>query len=360
MHKNKRYKKGIYTSIIGIILNFIIGFIKILLSLKTHSISILTDAVNNLTDMTSSIITMVGFKLSTKKPTKTHPYGYARYEYISAFIISIFMLVMSTTFVIKSINKIINPEKLIINNVTFIVLFITLIIKIIQMYLYKITSKKINSSALKASSIETRNDVMTNASIIISMIVMKKYNINIDGYIGLIVSMILLISSLKTSKEMLELLVGKIPNDEKIKEIKNQILSYKNVEDIHNLMIHNYGVGIDYITVHIEINSKINIMKIHELTNKIEKDFKKKDINITIHIDPIIHNDKTNKLKNKISKKIKNIDKNLVINDFIINEKNIFFNLIIPYDKEYTIEYIKEHLSNDYNYEINIERPYCE
>lgn len=359
MHKNKRNKKGIMIGLIGIILNFILGLIKVFLSFKTHSISILADALNNLTDMTSSFLTIIGFKLGNKKPTKTHPYGYARYEYISGFTISIFMIAMSILFVIKSINKIINPEKLIINNVTFIILFITLIAKIFQMILYKNMSVKLSSASLKATSIETRNDVITNLSILISMIIMKNYNINIDGYIGLIVSSILVISSLKTSKEMIELLIGKIPNEEKIKEIKDIIYSYEGIKDIHNLMIHNYGVGIDYITVHIEIDSKMNIMSMHELTNKIEKDFKKNNTNITIHIDPIIYNKKINKLKNKINKRIQNIDKNLIINDFRINKNKVFFNLIIPHDKEYSIEFITKHLLNDYNYEINIDRPYC-
>ena len=287
MHKNKRYKKGIYTSIIGIILNFIIGFIKVVLSLKTHSISILTDAVNNLTDMTSSIITIIGFKLSAKKPTKTHPYGYARYEYISAFVISIFMIIMSFIFVIKSINKIISPEELIINNVTFIILFITLIIKIIQMYLYKTTSKKINSSSLKASSIETRNDVITNASIIISMIIMKKYNINIDGYIGLIVSMILLISSLKTSKEILDFLVGIKPSEEKVKYIKDKVLSFNEIKEITNLKIHNYGINVDFVTIHVKAYYNKKIIK---LINTIKEEFKRENIDITIQIDKLLKN----------------------------------------------------------------------
>lgn len=359
MHKNKRNKKGILVSLIGIILNFILGLIKVFLSFKTHSISILADALNNLTDMTSSFLTIIGFKLGNKKPTKTHPYGYARYEYISAFTISLFMIMMSITFVIKSINKIINPEDLIINNITFIILTITLILKVIQMILYKRMSNKLNSASLKATSIETRNDVITNASILISMVIMKNYSINIDGYIGLIVSLIILFSSLKTCKDTLELLVGKIPEEEKIKNIKNKILSYNNIESIHNLMIHNYGVGIDYITVHIEVNSKIDIMTIHELSNKIEKDFKKNNMNITIHIDPIIYNKKINNLKNKINKRIKRIDESLLINDFRIKNNKILFNLIIPHDKEYNIDFIKENLLNEYNYEINIERPYC-
>lgn len=285
MHKKERNKKGIIVSFIGIFLNFILGLIKIILSFKTHSISILTDAVNNLTDMTSSIITMIGFKLSSKKPNKKHPFGYARYEYIAGFIISSIMLVMSVTFVIKSINKIINPEKLIINNLTFIILFITLIVKILQMILYKKSSIKLKSSSLKAASIETRNDVITNASILISMFIMKIYNINIDGYIGLIVSIILVYSSIKTLKEMMDFLVGIKPSDEKIKYIKDKILSFKEIKEITNIKIHNYGINVDYVTINIKAYSNKKLIKLISL---IKEEFEKENIDITIQIDKLL------------------------------------------------------------------------
>lgn len=285
MHKNKRNKKGIIVSLIGIFLNFILGLVKVLLSLKTHSISILTDAVNNLTDMTSSLITMIGFKLSSKKPNKNHPFGYARYEYIAAFIISSLMLVMSTTFVIKSINKIIKPEKLIINNITFIILFITLVVKILQMQLYKKTSIKIKSSSLKAASIETRNDVITNISILISMFIMKTYNVNIDGYIGLIVSTILVYSSIKTLKETTDYLIGIKPSDDKVKYIKDKILSFNEIKEITNIKIHNYGINVDYVTIHIKAYSSKKIIKLISL---IKEEFQKENIDITIQIDKLL------------------------------------------------------------------------
>lgn len=304
MDNQKRCKEGVKVGIVGIILNLILGIIKIILGICVNSISILADAFNNLTDMTSSILTIVGFKLSNKKPTQTHPYGYARYEYISGLLISVFMVIMSSIFVIESLIKVINPEKILINKMIYIILFITLLIKIIQMLYYLKMTKKISSISLKATTIETRNDIITNISILISMYIMNIYNINIDGLIGLIVSLILVLSSIKMFKETVYPLIGIVPNEEKIKNIENILLSYKQVQGIHDLMIHNYGVGIDYITVHIEIESNLSIIEMQKLTNKIEKDFKKNDLNINIHVDPIKKNQVNKKWLTKQFKRV--------------------------------------------------------
>lgn len=304
MDNQKRCKEGVKVGIVGIILNLILGIIKIILGICVNSISILADAFNNLTDMTSSILTIVGFKLSNKKPTQTHPYGYARYEYISGLLISVFMVIMSSIFVIESLIKVINPEKILINKMIYIILFITLLIKIIQMLYYLKMTKKISSISLKATTIETRNDIITNISILISMYIMNIYNINIDGFIGLIVSLILVLSSIKMFKETVYPLIGIVPNEEKVKNIENILLSYKQVQGIHDLMIHNYGVGIDYITVHIEIESNLSIIEMQKLTNKIEKDFKNNDLNINIHVDPIKKNQVNKKWLTKQFKRV--------------------------------------------------------
>ena len=286
MRKKMRYKEGIKVGVIGILINITLATIKILLSLLVNSVSIMADAINNITDTTSSILTVIGFKLGNKKPTKLHPYGYARYEYISSFLISIFMLVVSSTFVIESISKIIKPENLIINKTTFTILFITLVIKIIQYIYYIKMYKKLNSSSLKATSIETRNDIITSTSIIISMLIFSKFNVNIDGYIGLVVSVLLLISSINLFKENISLLLGIKPSDELIQYIENKILHYKQIEGIHELMIHNYGNNINYITVHVEVNKNMKLKNINKLCNKIEKEFKNDNFNIVIHIEP--------------------------------------------------------------------------
>lgn len=367
-----RNKYGKVAGIFGIVSNFILGIIKLIIGFVSNSVSIIADAVNNISDMASSILTIVGFKLASKKPDHKHPYGYARYEYISGFVIAILMFLMGLVFAKESIIKIIYPEELIINTVTFVVLLIAIFGKLIQMFVYKDFAKTINSNTLKTASIDTRNDIMSTSAIFISMIIMKVFNINIDGFLGLFVSLFVIYSSIKMIKEGLEPIIGIIPTKEYVKEIKDKLLSYEYVIGIHDLVIHNYGVHNDFITVHIEIDSKMNMIEAHDLMDIIENEFKEeKGIDLTIHMDPVIVGDpKVDKLKNKVIKVIKDLDKDLEIHDFRIVEgtthTNILFDCVVPYEKNYSkddlIKYLSENVKNKkmkYCFVIEIDRPFC-
>ena len=208
----ERNKYGLLAGITGIIINLSLGAIKLIAGILTNSISIITDSVNNITDTISSVITLIGFKLSNKKPDQKHPYGYARYEYISALLVAIFMLLTGIIFAKESLLKIINPKALTITNITFLILIIAIIGKIALLLIYKNYYKKTESKTLKTNIIDTRNDTLTTTAILISMITMKITNINIDGFLGLLVSLFIIISSIKTLKEVLEPIIGTIPN----------------------------------------------------------------------------------------------------------------------------------------------------
>lgn len=366
-----RNEYGILAGKFGIISNLIIGFLKLVIGIISNSISIMVDAVNNITDSLSSIITIIGFNLSNKKPTKNHPYGYARYEYICGFVISIFMLLMGALFLKESIVKIFNQESIVITNITFIILVIGILVKFLQMKVYVDFSKKIDSNTLKTTAIDTRNDIISSFGILISMIIMKIYNINIDGYIGLIVSIIVIFSSIKMIKEVLEPIIGLVPKEEMVEEIKNKLLSYECVVGIHDLVVHNYGVNNDFVTVHVEVDSKMDLITSHDLIDNIEREFKENNIDMTIHIDPVvIGNPKVDKLKNKVCNTIKMFDKKLDIHDFRIVEgpthTNILFDCVVPYGIDYTekevIKYLKNNINDEkhkYYYVIEIERPFC-
>ena len=367
----ERNKYGLLAGITGIIINLSLGAIKLIAGILTNSISIITDSVNNITDTISSVITLIGFKLSNKKPDQKHPYGYARYEYISALLVAIFMLLTGIIFAKESLLKIINPKALTITNITFLILIIAIIGKIALLLIYKNYYKKTESKTLKTNIIDTRNDTLTTTAILISMITMKITNINIDGFLGLLVSLFIIISSIKTLKEVLEPIIGTIPNEKQITKIKNKLLSYDYVQGIHDLVIHNYGVKNDFITVHIEIDSKIDTIKAHDLIDNIENDFKKENINLTIHMDPVIIGDpKLDKRKNKIEKQIEKLGKDLSIHDIrVIKGKNttkILFDCVIPYENKITTEEIKKYLetkinskNTKYEFIIEIDRPFC-
>ena len=369
---NVRNDYGKVAGIFGIFSNLVLGIIKLIIGILSNSVSIMADAVNNIADMASSTLTIIGFKLTNKKPDKEHPYGYARYEYISGFVIAILMLTMGLTFAKESVKKIFNPEELTINAVTYIILVIAIIGKGLQMLVYLDFSKAINSNTLKTNAIDTRNDIISTTAILISMIIMGIFNINIDGLLGLLVSGFIIYSSIGMIKEVLEPIIGIIPTEEQVKNIEKKLLSYDCVEGIHDLVIHNYGVHHDFITVHVEINSDMDMLSAHDLMDNIENDFKKElGTDLTIHMDPIVvGNEKVDKLHTKVINAIKNLDNDLSIHDFRIVEgithTNLLFDCVVPYEKDYTIHDITLHLNKSiipeegvYYYVIEIDRPYC-
>lgn len=366
-----RNQYGKVAGVFGIFTNIILGIIKLVIGIISNSVSIMADAANNIADTASSILTIIGFKLSSKKPDKDHPYGYARYEYVAGFVIAIMMLIMGLTFAKESIVKIFNPEELVINWITYLILVIAIIGKAVQMLVYLDFSKAINSNTLKANSVDTRNDIISTTAILISMIIMGIFKINIDGLLGLAVSGFVIYSSIGMIKEVLEPIIGIVPTEEQVNKITEKILKYDYVEGIHDLVIHNYGVHNDFVTVHVEIDSKMDIMKAHDMMDNIEKDFKDElGICLTIHMDPIVvGNPEIDMLQTKVVQAIHKLDKELKIHDFRvvkgITHTNILFDCIVPFEKEYTEDSLKEHLMKEiipeneiYYYIIQIDRPF--
>ena len=369
-NSNVRNKYGSVAGIFGIITNLILGIIKILIGLISNSVSIIADAINNISDMASSILTIIGFKLSNKKPDKEHPYGHARYEYIFGLLIAIFMLIVGVVFAKESLVKIINPQKLNLSIITFIILGISILLKILQMIVYLDFSKCINSKTLKTSAIDTRNDIISTSVILISMIIMYIYKVNIDGYLGLLVSLFVIYSSIKLIIEVMQPLIGVMPTKEFVSEISKKIMSYDNVIGFHDLVIHNYGVNKDFITVHLEVDSKLSLLEAHNLVDLIENDLKNSYASdAVIHIDPVVvGNKKYDDLRGKIKICLKEFDKELKLHDFrIVESKNrmkILFDCVVPHEKNYSrtkiVNYLKNNIKEDKDLEfiIEIDRPY--
>lgn len=367
-----RNRYGKVAGIFGIVTNLMLGLMKLIVGFLSNSVSIMADAANNLSDTASSIFTLIGFRLVSKKPNKYHPYGYARYEYVSGLIIAILMLVTGALFAKESVAKIISPEELVINAWTFAVLIVAVVVKLLQVAVYMDFSKSINSDALKTTALDARNDVISTCGILIALIVMKFTKINIDGYIGVLVSLFVMVSSLKTIKEVLEPLIGIVPSEKMVEKITEKIRSYDCVLGYHDLVIHNYGVGIDFVTVHIEIDSSLNMVDAHDLMDMIENDFKSElNINLTIHMDPVIVGDlKVQELKDKVKLAVKELDEELTIHDFRMLDGNehikVLFDCVVPHEKHYNEEmiagYLKEAIKEDgidYEFIVEIDRPFC-
>lgn len=344
-HKNIKDPKvvkgyGFLASITGIVLNALLFVIKLFIALISGSVSIISDAFNNLSDASSSIITLIGFKMSSKPADKEHPYGHQRIEYICAFIISTIILFIGIELGISSVKKIINPKDVSFNYVMLVILSITILIKLWMGLFYRKTAKKINSLSLKASSKDSINDVITTFVVILGLFFGNLIGFNLDGYLGVLVSIYILISGVGIIKETINNLIGGTPDKELIDKVLLEIAKGDQILGVHDILYHSYGLGQIYMSLHAEMDSSLSLIKAHDLIDSLEKKIKKLyNVDIVIHIDPILLNDELLQTINiKLKNIIKKISDKLSYHELkIINKKkktNICFDLQIPYDFE--------------------------
>ena len=279
--------------IVGILSNLLLFLIKLSVGLITSSIAIMADAFNNLSDAGSSIITIVGFKLSDKPADAEHPFGHGRMEYISGLIVSFMVMLVGVEFVKSSVERIFNPIKIEFETIPFVLLIISILIKLWLSHFNKFIGNKIDSSALKAASTDALGDVFTSSSVAISFLVSKFTSFPIDGYLGALVALFILYSGFSLTKETLNPLLGEAPDPELVQKIKNMVLSYDKITGVHDLIIHNYGPCRCMASIHAEVPSNISIMEIHEIIDKAEREISEKlKIYLVIHMDPIAIDDK--------------------------------------------------------------------
>ena len=310
-----RLKYGRVAGIIGILSNVAMFIIKIIIGLISASITIIVDAVNNLTDAGSSILTLIGFKLASKPADRDHPYGHARFEYVMGLIISMITFAAGLIFAKSSFEKILKPEPVDISVITYIVLAIGILIKLFQMLMYRDFAKTIDSDTLKANEMDARLDLISSCTIFVSMIIMNIFSINIDGYIGLLVSLFIIYSSFKLILETINPLISEKPEKKLVNKIKRELLNFEGINSMHDLLIHTYGSGSTFATVHVEVPAETPLLQIHELIDQIERHFEDKlSINLTIQIDPVDHdNPRTKEIREKMEKTIKKINKKLSV-----------------------------------------------
>ncbi len=329
---------GMLCGIYGIITNILIASGKIIFGLLVTSIAILADGINNLMDGASSIITIISFKLSATPPDSEHPYGHQRMEYIGGLIVSFAMFSVGILFLDSSIRKIISPIPLDLEHFFFlaIIMIISIILKISQWQLYKQASKLLDSTGLLASSKDSFGDILISSTVLFSLLLFFLFGINVDGIAGLLVAIVIIFHAIVLIKETISLLLGEAPKKEYIQKIKALLLTYPGVLGIHDLLIHSYGPNKTFITVHVEVDSNIDILISHDQMDKIEYDFlENHNINLLIHMDPINKNDKeTLELENEVQKIIKTLDERLCIHDFRITKgqitTKIIFDVVVP------------------------------
>lgn len=317
-------------SIVGIICNLVLSIVKISVGFLSGSVSITADGFNNLSDMASSVITMVGIKLANRPADKEHPFGHGRMEYLSALVVAFMVMLVGVQFIKTSVDRIMNPVPITFEMIPFILLLLSLIVKFWLSRFNKYVGEKINSSALKAASVDALGDVFTSSCVLISFLAAKFTTLPIDGYVGLVVSVAILYAGYSLVKETISPLLGEAPDEELVKGIKQGVLSYDNIIGVHDLIIHNYGVGKCMASIHAEIPSNIDLITIHEIIDSAEREISQKlNIYLVIHMDPMcIHDDKINTVKGKVQNILLKFDSVKSMHDFRITEGENKINLI--------------------------------
>ncbi|MEG2688347.1 MAG: cation diffusion facilitator family transporter [Clostridia bacterium] len=364
-----RFRYGLTAGIIGIVSNMLLFAFKLLVGILSASITIIADAINNLSDAGSSVVTLIGFKLSARPADKEHPFGHARFEYISALIVALVVLVIGVLLLKSSIEKIVVPSIVTINTLTYIILAIAIVMKFFQMLIYRNFAKSIESGTLKASAADSRNDVLTTIAVLISTIIIDQTGVNIDGYMGVAVSLFIIISSLKLIKDTMDPILGTEPDRELVEKIRKKLLSYDGVIGIHDLMIHNYGASSCFVIVHVEVPANVDIMKSHDIIDNIEHDFASElGLHLNIHMDPVDTEDsELEALKERSLAVLERLNTELGLHDFRLvrgeTHTNILFDVVIPFDckvKKAEIEdALKEEFKNDsvvYYFVIDVDR----
>lgn len=355
-----RFRYGLVAGIFGIISNALLCVFKLIVGVVGNSITIIADAINNLSDAGSSVVTLVGFKLSATPPDKDHPFGHARYEYITSLLVSVTVLFIGILLLKSSIEKCIIPEEVSVSVYTYIVLGVAIAMKLVQMLIYLDFSKAINSGALKASAADSRNDVLATVAVLISTIVIDvagdkiSPKVSVDGIMGIAVSAFIIVSSILLIKEAMSPILGEKPPKELVDKITAKILSYDGVIGVHDLVVHSYGENHCFVVAHVEVPADVDITKSHDVIDNIEHDFwNEMHVRITIHMDPVdTKNRQLAVLKLRAQNAIANLDENLSLHDFRLvsgqTHTNMLFDVVIPYGSKITLDDVKDALKKEF------------
>lgn len=340
--KKVRTAYGVLSSITGIVLNLILAGSKYAAGVISGSISITADAINNLSDAGSSIVSFFGVKISAKPADKDHPYGHGRVEYISAFIVSFFVLFMGVELFKDSVGKIINPEPVKFSFLSLAILIFSIICKLWLGIFNKTLGKKINSAPMMAVMKDSFSDCLATGVAAVSIIISAFSDINIDGYLGVIVSVFIFVAGFGILKETLGDILGRAPEEEFVDEITEKIMSYPHICGVHDMIIHDYGPSCRFASVHAEVPSNEDIMELHDIIDGIERDiYNEYGMLTSIHMDPIVINDeRINELRRMTEDTVISVDKRLTIHDFRVVEgpshTNLIFDILLPSDMRCT------------------------
>ena len=339
-----RASYGTLAGAVGIVSNLIVAAVKFIVGILAGSVSVMADAVNNFSDAGSSLVTMVGFKLSGKPADRKHPFGHARIEYLTGLIVSFIIVMLGFTFLTESIGKIINKSESHFTTLALIILGVSIAAKLWQGMFYRGVAKRIGSDSLRASAQDSLNDVISSAVVLIGALVGKFTSLEIDGYIGVAVALFILVSGVKLVIETADPLLGVPPEKETVQALSDKILSYEGVIGVHDLIIHSYGANRMFCSVHAEVPADRDIMLSHDIIDNIEEDvYQEMGISLVIHLDPVTVGDvRIDSMKNSLKNILAETAPDLHFHDFRavfgVTHDNVLFDLVLPMDFSLTEE----------------------
>ena len=341
---------GKLAGLTGIVCNCLLTVLKLVIGLLVGSMAIIADGVNNLSDAASSLTTLLGFRMAQRPADKQHPYGHARYEYLSGLAVAALILLIGAELVKSSIAKIINPEPIDISAATIALLAASVAMKLWMSGFYKTLGKKINSTALYATSVDSRNDVISTCAVLLGCLVNYLFGLNIDGCVGLAVAIFILYSSVGIAKDTISPLLGQQADDELVDKITELVLSHEKVLGVHDLLVHDYGPGRCYASAHVELSSDEDPMACHDIIDDIECDvLEKMNVHFVIHYDPVVQNDaEQNEMRRTVGEIIRELNPAFSIHDFRIvrgsAQSKLVFDLGVPYSMIEKKKEIKERI----------------
>lgn len=357
-----RVAHGKMASLFGIISNLVLFAGKMLAGFFSASISIIADSINNLADMGSSVITLIGFKLAAAPADKEHPYGHQRIEYITGLVVAVIIMIVGGSLLVTSIEKIIGYEVVEIDKkmivISCIILAVSILVKFWQSLFNKKVGKIINSVALMATSKDSLNDCFSTLAILIGNIVIffvPNLPFSLDGVLGILVSLFIVVSGIKLIKDTVNPLIGVSIDSDFVKKIIRVIKEEPMVLGYHDLVCHMYGPTKCFMTIHVEVDANQKLLEIHDVIDNLERRIREDyDVELTIHMDPIqIDNPEINELRKKLKNIIKEIDSGLSMHDFRVvagpTHTNLIFDVVRPFKFKLSDGEILKHIQNQMN-----------
>lgn len=333
-----RRKHGTMVSAVGILLNLLLCAGKLIAGFLTGAVSMTADAINNLSDAGSQIISLISFKLSAKPADRDHPFGHARIEYVASMAVSFLILLVGFELLKSSVTKVFHPEKTAFSLVSVVILAVSIGIKLWLCLFNRQIAKKINSEVMRATAADSLSDAGATAAVLVSSLILRFFGVDIDAYIGIAVAILIMIAGIKVLGEAKNLIIGEAPDEDVVRAIKDIIGEYPEALGIHDLIVHNYGVGAIIVSLHIEVDGSVDVFKTHDTIDNIEKRLNSElGIRATIHMDPIVTGDEeVAATRAWVGSAIRELDPAWDIHDFRFvrgeTHTNLIFDLVVPFE----------------------------